>query len=352
MPRRKLPPRLYLREARNGREAVYVIRDGSREISTGYGAGREREAEAALGRYLVERDAAPAGPQSPEVMKVGQALAIYAQERAPGLAAPERAAYAIDRLAPFWGELTVSAVKGETSRRYRRQRADQGAGDGTVHRELATLNAALGHCHREGYLTHYTPATLPPRPPRRERWLTRDEIATLVREARRRSDTHHLARFILVAYYTGTRKAAVLGLQWLPNAESGHVDLARGVIHRRAALSRETSKRQPAVRIPRQLLGHLRRWQRAGGRFVVEFGGDRVSDIKTAWRGVCERAGVAGASPHTLRHSAITHAMQRGADRWDAAGYFGVSMRILETVYGHWHPDHQAGTVKAMERRK
>ena len=61
MPRRRQPPRLYLR-SRKGREPVWVIRDGIAEISTGHGPGREREAEAALGEYLVSRIDIPAGP--------------------------------------------------------------------------------------------------------------------------------------------------------------------------------------------------------------------------------------------------------------------------------------------------
>lgn len=57
-------------------------------------------------------------------------------------------------------------------------------------------------------------------------------------------------------------------------------------------------------------------------------------------------------TPHTLRHTAITWAMQNGAQKWDVAGYFGVSMETLERTYGHHHPDYQATAVEAMERRR
>jgi hypothetical protein len=44
----------------------------------------------------------------------------------------------------------------------------------------------------------------------------------------------HLARFILIALYTGTRHDAILRLQWIPNTAGGWIDLASGVIYRRA----------------------------------------------------------------------------------------------------------------------
>jgi hypothetical protein len=44
-------------------------------------------------------------------------------------------------------------------------------------------------------------------------------------------------------------------------------------------------------------------------------------------------------SPHTLRHTAITWAAQAGVPFFDIAAYFGVSARIIESVYAHHHPD-------------
>jgi hypothetical protein len=34
--------------------------------------------------------------------------------------------------------------------------------------------------------------------------------------------------------------------------------------------------------------------------------------------------------------------MQRGADLWDAAGYLGMTVALLEKTYGHHHPDFQS----------
>ncbi len=273
-------------------------------------------------------------------MTVNDALSYYGTEHAPNTADPARIGYAIAALAPFWGELPVSAIKGATCRRYT---ATRGVGVGTVRRELGTLRAALRHCEREGYLTAAPAVWLPPRPPGKDRWLTRDEAARLVKAA-----PPHLRRFILIALYTGTRKTAILRLQFTPNTSGGWVDLERGLLYRRSSFDRETKKRQPPVKIPRQLLGHLRRWERLSRQHVVEFRGKPVGSLKRAW--ATASAGL-DATPHTLRHTAITWAMRYGVMIADAAGFFGVSIETLERVYLHHHPDYQASAVEAMERK-
>ena len=54
--------------------------------------------------------------------------------------------------------------------------------------------------------------------------------------------------------------------------------------------------------------------------------------------------------PHVLRHTAVTWAMQRGADLWEAAGFFGMSPEILWRVYGHHHPDWQRELAEQIGR--
>ena len=45
-------------------------------------------------------------------------------------------------------------------------------------------------------------------------------------------------------------------------------------------------------------------------------------------------------APHTLRHTAATWLMQLGTDPWEAAGYLGMSVKVLIDTYGHHHPDY------------
>lgn len=97
--------------------------------------------------------------------------------------------------------------------------------------------------------------------------------------------------------------------------------------------------------------------------FVVQdHQGNRVGDIRKGWARAltlaqdmadADQAGLnfSDVTPHTLKHTAVTWAMQRGADLWDAASFFGTSAQTIEKTYGHHHPDHQGTAVRAMERR-
>ena len=201
------------------------------------------------------------------------------------------------------------------------------------------------------YLTSAPKLRLPAKPSARDRWLTRGEVAKLLRAAYRNPRSRHLARFILVAIYTGTRSEAILRMRFMQSVEGGWVDTERGIMHRRGTGEAETTKRRPPVPIPRQLLAHLRRWERNGARCVVEVDGQRVASVKTAWGRALAEAGIDHCTRHDLRHTAITWAMQREADKWAASGFFGISLNLLERVYGHHHPDFLQSAVEAMERK-
>ena len=361
MPRPAKGARLYQRK-----DGTWSILDGKVERRTG--TASRAEAENALADYIRSRGRA-GGPAEPEQLSIGDVLALYAEEHAPYVADPVRIASAIAPLANFWGELTVSAVTKSTCRRYAKDRVKRYK-DGrtapiapaTIRRELGTLRAALNYAEEEGRLTRAPTVHLPEKPEPKDRWLTRSEVAHLVRaarawakqDARGRAQhgvhSRHLAYFILIGLYTGTRKEAILSLAFAPHTSGGWIDCDTGVLYRKAQDMRNTAKRKPPVRMPRKLAGHMRRLKANGQRWAIEYRGARVGDIKTAWARACEDAGIEGATPHTLRHTAITWAMHSGVPLADAAGFFGVSVKVLEDVYLHHHPDFQAETAEAMNR--
>ena len=71
-----------------------------------------------------------------------------------------------------------------------------------------------------------------------------------------------------------------------------------------------------------------------------------------AWRAACQRAGVEDATPHTLKHTAVTWFFQRGGSREDATDYFDTTAQTLERVYRQHSPDHQSRAVEIMGRRR
>jgi integrase len=352
MPRKPAGARLYKRPD----TGIWFVRDtGCPDRSAG--TRDRRDAEKALAAYIAGKGTVT-GSRQPDRFPVTEALTIYGREHAVSRAAPERIGYAIEALSGFWGHLMVGDVKGETCRRYAKSRvrrfkdgSSQAIADGTIRRELNVLQAAINYCHKEGYLTNATAVTLPKSPPSKDRWLTRDEAAKLIWAAYRSAKAKHLARFILIALYTGTRKDAILRLGFMRNTSGGWIDIDRGVVYRRGTEERETKKRRPPMRLSRKLLAHCRRWASTGALWAVQIDGQRVGDIKKAFEGAREKAGLVYVTPHTLKHTAITWAMQKGMKIEDAADYFGTSMETIRRVYYHHSPDYQQDAVALMDRK-
>ena len=297
-------------------------------------------------------------------------IGIYLRDKAEGQARPKDVASRAEKLLEFWGEKTLDQVTGATCREYVQERSKVAA----ARRELDDLKAAITYHRKEGLCREVVEVVLPEKGEPNTRWLTRDEIARLVWEAWRfrenptenfsgRKSRQHVARFILIAVYTGTRAGAVCSAALRPTIGHGWIDLAAGVFHRRPEGERETNKRKPPVRLPTRLLAHMRRWQKNGQRFAVEYMGKPVLDVDKAFRNcvtsaqeTANQAGdsqyqFGGVSPHTLRHTAATWLMQRGVDKWEAAGYLGMSLKTLERIYGHHHPDFQRGAAEGITRK-
>jgi integrase len=344
MPRPKEPPRLYLREDKGKR--VWIIRDGSRDRRTGCLESDRVGAEKRLAEYLSEKHAArPARGGKSSAVSLAEVMRVYAMEHAPTTAAPKLIAEHIAGLADFWGPKKVSEIKGATCREFARTRKPSMA-----RRQLETLRAAVNYFHKEYGLDPLPAFTMPAKHHRRERWLTRDEAAQLLRAAR---GVPHLRRFILIGLYTGTRSSAILGLKWLPALDSGWIDLDGGVMHRSGAAQRRTKKQQPPVKLAPRLAAHLRRWKSMDGgiKHVVNWNGSSVLSIKKAFRSARKNASLdQEVIPHSLRHTAATWLMQKGVEPQKAAGFLGMTQEVLERVYGHHHPAFQTQAAEAIGR--
>ena len=324
MPRRAKGPRLYLDPQRRD----WVIRDGSTFVRTGCAESRRDEAETALGRYIARKHK----PRPSATPALADVLLAYLSEHAMHGKRPKNEVHTVSNLAKFWGNKRVSDVTARACREYSATRPPVAA-----RRDLQTLRAALHYWHREyGPLASLPSVTLPRAPEPRDRWLTRNEAARLLRAARR---VQHLRRFVLLGLYTGTRFGALLSLEW------SWVDLERGVMRRRAPGEADSSKRRPPVRLSPRMLAHLRRWRRiddARIRWVCHYDGTRLRTVRRSWETAIAAAGIAGRiTPHTLRHTRATWLMQAGVSPWEAAGHLGMSVQVLERVYGHHHPDYQ-----------
>lgn len=55
--------------------------------------------------------------------------------------------------------------------------------------------------------------------------------------------------------------------------------------------------------------------------------------------------------PHVLRHTAATWLMQSGVEPWQAAGFLGMTVEMLEKTYGHHSPTFQRVAADAVTKR-
>lgn len=88
-----------------------------------------------------------------------------------------------------------------------------------------------------------------------------------------------MARFILIALYTGRRKDSILKMGFVESTDGGWFDLDSGRMYCMGTEERVTKKRRNTARIPRPLAAHLRRWHALGATWAVEYQGSRVGDI-------------------------------------------------------------------------
>lgn len=372
MPRPAKPARLVLRR-KEGRHPTWVIVEREREVSTGCGEADLEGAKEALLRYLGERYLPPTGPRQLHELLIADVMNVYLREHARTTRRPDVIVSAATPIVEWWAGKSLADIKGRTCRDYVQWRTSQQVRQqatkkasavrpvklvsrATARSDLAYLSAAINYYHREhGPLPAIPEVVLPSASPARERWLTRRDVAALLRAAWRNDLARHLARLILIGVYTGTRSGAMMQLRWVPSTAGGWADLENGVIHRRGQGVAETSKRQPVLPIPTKLVPHLKRWRDADRKLgyihVVHFQGESVTKLRRSWATACRTAGVGGVTPHVLRHTAATWLMQAGEDKFQVAGFLGMSLEMLERVYGHHHPDFLGEAANSSRRR-
>jgi integrase len=391
MPRRSKGARLQLKAARRDEygnithRASWIIRDNGRDVSTGCAENEVAEAEQKLKAYITSKYEPKKKAQDIEAIPVADVLLIYLDAELARLRDRFKVSEAnedsipdvrkfkmrIGRLNDWWGAKTLSEIDGEQCRMYARDRGKKGG----ARRDLEDLRAAINYHAAEGYHRGIVKVTLPEKGRPRDAWFTRKEAARLIHLCRKYREVQtasrgpnkgqpietgkrplaHLAAFILIGLYTGSRAGAIAAASPVPAPGRAYVDLERGLYYRLKQGDAETNKRQPTVPLPARLLAHLRRWHRLNpqAQHFVEFNGRPVSSVKTAFKTAVGLAGInKRVSPHTLRHTAATWLMQRGADPWQAAGYLGMSLEVLLNTYGHHHPDYLSDAVNKITSRE
>lgn len=405
MARPRKGARLYLRAGRKDRAgcvvaAVYFIRDGATEFSTGFGQDRLEDAEAALSAYLEKKRAHATRVQGaaddPADVLVADVVALYAREKGPVAADPKALAARLGCILDWWDGKTLADIRRSSCQAYVAHRQSQpirsyknpltaprvsAAG---ARRELEDLSAAVTWWAGEHPLTRKPEFTYPSTTGDSPRdALSRSEAAALLLAAmgwRKGSDGRwtrlsksaianrkHLRRFILFGLYSGSRPGVATKLRWSAADDAAWVDLDKGWIYRRGRREADhPTKRRPAFRIPKRLLAHLRRWEaldrarsetlvakgEAPITTVLHHGGVPISGkIRKGYASVVADAGInSDVTPHWHRHTCATWLMEKDVPARRAAQYLGMTVRTLEKHYAHHRPSHQTDVTAAISR--
>jgi len=385
MPRTSKGPRLELKHYKD-RSPKWVIRDGQQTLGTGCDDRDRTGAERKLAEYIIKKhDPSKAlDRNNPNKTKIADVLSLEMQRIAKAdmpVGRKNELITVLQNMGNWFGDRAIGDLDGDLQERYakERKRSVMKLIDGkrtvvttdepapiAAYRDLKLLAAAVNRFFKKkigGVQTRFSPV-LPDAPEARERWLTRDEAAGLIRAAWRlrrdsgipgmpgRYTSRHIARYILIALYTGSRNGDICGAALMPTIGRGYVDLDRGIFKRKPDNKRATSKRQPTVPIPPRLLVHMRRWQCLGisKHSVIEFNGKPITRVRDGWETVVEKAGLATGDPrqkiirHTLRHTAISWYLQpdrrtgKAVDIETVSQYCGVSVATIRKTYRHVMP--------------
>ena len=352
MPRRSKGPHLWWREQK-GRQGVWIIKDNGRQKSTGCGKSQLEDAEKQLAEYIAQKWAPPSRESKLALISGADVLNVYFREHAPTTRSLDHTIYLAGNVNEWWGDKTLADVRGQTCRDYVEWRCAQGVSDQTARRDLDMFRSAIKYYHKEyGPLEAVPAVTLPAKGPSRQRWLTRSEAARLLWAARR---TPHVARFILIGLYTGTRSKAALRLRWVPSLDAGWFDLEHGVLYRKGSDETDSNKRRPPARIHDKLKPYLAHWYRKDAEKglidVCHYHGSYIKKLRRSWPAIREAAGLdKSVTPHVLRHTCVTWLLQAGVPTWEVAGFVGMSEELVRETYGHHSPDFQKNAASSRHR--
>lgn len=298
------------------------------------------KAEEFRATFVLERNAGePAKATEAEVRVL---LDSYYDRHAGALPSAERIRYSIRYLKAFYGSGSVKTVTARNHERYIAQARSEGRADGTINRELGTLRAALRFAVKSGDLVSAPFVPSLREPPPRPHVLTVAQMAALLAAARATKGHDHVETFIRIAAATGARKTAILQLTW------DRVDLKAGTIDFRLPGVLHTRKRRAITGISSDLAAYLAALnKRTEGDNVIQFQGEAVKNIKRAFATVAEAAGMPHVTPHVLKHTFVSQALQV-ASPWVVSGMTATSLRTLQAVYGKHMVEDQRRAAEAM----
>lgn len=241
-------------------------------------------------------------------------------------------------LSPRFNEMLPQNITEDICRDYARERFALGLAPSTVWTELLQLRTLINWSIKTRRLkaddARYV--WLPNKSKPRERVMTSDEIKAFIQHA----TTPHIKLFFIMAFTTGARSGAILEMKWDQiDFESDVIDLRGEYLY--DPMSKTRRKRRAIQKLTRYAKAALLD-AKAGAltKYVIEWNGKPVKSVKKAFKRTCEKAGIEGVSPHTVRHTTGT-LMRKDVPIEVISEWLGHSnIEITKSVYAKTTPEY------------
>lgn len=208
----------------------------------------------------------------------------------------------------------------------------------TANRYLALIRAVLRMARDDwDWIDKIPTVRLYPEPRKRVRWITREEVAQLLKEL-----PPHLVEMTRFSLATGLRQRNVCYLAW------DQVDLERGM----AWIHADQSKSRKAIAVPlnADAMNVLHERQGKHARYVFTFKGEPVARTSTmAWYKALRRAGIDNFRWHDLRHTWASWHVQSGTSLQELQELGGWATFEMVLRYAHLAADHLKSAARRIE---
>lgn len=251
-------------------------------------------------------------------------------------------------LVPFLAVKPLSAIESFDVERYKKARRSEGAAKATVNRELATLSHLLNQAVEWKWIKSKSVKIARFKEDnQRIVYLTDDQCVALL-EAAASDHNENVHAFVMVGLHAGMRHAEILAIRredvdvgkrliWVPQAKAG-------------------SREQPITRELAEYLGRRMDMLPPGCAWLFPSPGSatgHVHTIRKAFRRSVQRAGLDPdqITPHTLRHTAVTHLVQAGVDLPTVQRISGHKTLSMVARYAHQSGSHIEAAMDRLEGR-
>ena len=263
----------------------------------------EPEAQAEMIRLIAdcENGNAPRAERTPPSVGVmlNEALRYYRRKGRKSVEHVERHA---KRLKAGFAGKRADEITTDHINEYAERRQDEEAANATINRELALLRLAFNLARKAGKIK---PEMVPyfemlPENNRRTGFFEQEQYESVLSKL-----PDYLQGVLTIGYWTGMRKAEILGLTW------DKVDLFNRLVFLERTKNGEDRTLPLNEELYRMMLEQHK--QRVDGcPFVFHRYGERIQSFGKAWHTACKDAGYEGKLVHDLRRTGVRNLIRAG----------------------------------------